>query len=124
MRNLIICLLFFTLVLSASSYATNFVMHESPCHPPKGKVVSIQTSAVCGMCETTLSQGLLKTKGVKQVKMDMATKVLSVTYNPKFINEAGIRKAVSMLGYDADDVPANPASYEKLHSCCKKDAVH
>jgi hypothetical protein len=26
-----------------------------------------------------------------------------------------------MVGYDADEVPANPRAYQKLNECCKKD---
>lgn len=92
--------------------------------PPKMQIVQIQTSAVCGMCKETLNKSLLSLKGIKKVEMNEETKILSVTFNPKWIQADGIRKAISEVGYDADSVPANPKAYEKLHACCKKDAQH
>ncbi len=92
--------------------------------PPKTATIVIQTSAVCGMCESTISEALLKQKGVKTVKLAMDTKAVTVTYNPKFTNPDAIRTAIAGVGYDADSVPANPKAYESLHACCKKDAKH
>lgn len=92
--------------------------------PKKTQVVQIQTSAVCGMCKETLDKALLPLKGVKKVEMNEDTKVLSITFNPKMIEVDGIRKAISLAGYDADNVPADPKAYEKLHTCCKKDSKH
>lgn len=92
--------------------------------PPKLSTMSIQTSAVCGMCETTISKALYAVKGVKKVTMDLNTKVVTVAYNTKQVQPAAIRTAISKAGYDADNVIADPAAYDKLHGCCKKDAKH
>jgi copper chaperone CopZ len=92
--------------------------------PPKLSTLKIQTSAVCGMCETTISKALYALKGVKKVQMDMDTKVITVGYNAKQVQAAAIRTAISNAGYDADNVIADPAAYDKLHACCKKDSKH
>lgn len=92
--------------------------------PPETKNINIQTSAVCGMCETTLTKALHAVKGVKKTSLNLDTKVISVTYNPKQVTPDAIRKAISNAGYDADTIPADAAAYEKLHTCCKKDAAH
>ncbi len=92
--------------------------------PPKTQSVTIQTSAVCGMCEETISKALIKEKGVKSVSMNIDTKAVVVTYNPKFTSPDKIRTAISMSGYDADAVPADAKAYDSLHACCKKDAKH
>ncbi len=82
--------------------------------------VRIQTSAVCGMCKDRIEHDLGFEKGVKSVSLDMDTKVVTVGYSPKKTNPDQIRKAISMIGYDADDVKADPTAYEKLPGCCKK----
>lgn len=92
--------------------------------PPTTKTITIQTSAVCGMCETTLSKALYAVKGVKKVSLNLDNKVLNVTYNPNQVTPDAIRTAISKVGYDADTVPADAAAYSKLHACCKKDAAH
>jgi periplasmic mercuric ion binding protein len=86
--------------------------------------LKVKTSAVCDMCKTTIERELAFTKGVKKSELDVPSKVVTVVYNPNKTTPEKIRLAISMAGYDADDVPAEPKAYEKLHACCKKDVVH
>lgn len=115
----------FLLLFTGSQPLEAAVSHSNTVvAPPKTERVQIQTSAVCGMCEKTIKQSLMKVKGVKEAQLNMDTKVVTVVYQPKFTNPDALRTAISKVGYDADQVPADPAAYEKLHACCKKDAVH
>ena len=87
--------------------------------------LKIQTSAVCGMCKERIEHNLGFEKGIKSVSLDDETKVVTVGYNPKKTNPDDIRDAISKIGYDADDVAADPVAYEKLPGCCKKgNAAH
>ncbi|MBL4716609.1 MAG: MerP protein [Bacteroidetes bacterium] len=103
----------------------------SPCSTPKDTAktnqqeIVITTSAVCGMCKKTIEKALSYEKGVKGYDLDVATKKVTVKYNPNKTTVENIRTAISKVGYDADEVEADPVAYEKLHGCCKKDAgVH
>jgi len=87
------------------------------------KEISIQTSAVCKMCKDRLESNLIYEKGVKKVSLDMKTKILTIKYRSDKTNPETLKKAVSNLGYDADEVPANEKAYEELPACCKKDAA-
>lgn len=87
------------------------------------KEISIKTSAVCGMCKDRLESNLIYEKGVKSVKLDLKTKVLTLKYRADKTSPEEIRKAVSKLGYDADEVKADEKAYENLPACCKKDAA-
>lgn len=87
----------------------------------KVETIKIKTSAVCGMCKDRLEGGLAFEKGIKDVVLDVETKELTIKYNTKSTTPDEIRKKVSKLGYDADDVPADKKAYEKLPACCKKD---
>jgi len=82
--------------------------------------VKIQTSAVCGMCKDRIEHDLAFEKGIKSVSLDNETKIVTVGYSPKKTNPDNIRLAISKIGYDADNVPADPIAYEKLPMCCKK----
>ncbi|HOY33435.1 MAG TPA: heavy metal-associated domain-containing protein [Bacteroidales bacterium] len=84
------------------------------------KEIQITTSAVCGMCKTHLEEGLAFEKGIKNVSLDLETKVLTVVYNAQKTDEARVLTLVNNLGYDANDTKANPEAYEKLPACCKK----
>ena len=82
--------------------------------------VQIQTSAVCGMCEERIETNIAYEKGVKKVELDDATKIVTIGFDPRKTDADQLRKAISELGYDADDVQANKEAYDKLPACCQK----
>lgn len=73
----------------------------------------------CETGELNFKANMLKIKGVKMYTLDENSMSILVYYNPKKTNLETIRTAISKIGYDADDVKADPAGYEKLDSCCK-----
>lgn len=81
--------------------------------------VKIQTSAICEMCQYLLERELTFDKGVKEASLNLENKVMTLTYNPKKTDENTLRKNISELGYHADSLARNPASYNALPSCCK-----
>lgn len=86
-------------------------------------VIKIKTSAICGMCKRKIEKNLAFEKGIEDVNLDIPSKILTVTYNAKKTNPTAIKKIVNNTGYDADEMPSDPAAYEKLSSCCKKEAA-
>lgn len=85
--------------------------------------LKIKSSVVCGECKERVETGLAYEKGIKEVTVDLKTKEVTVKYNPAKTTPAEIRTALSKIGYDADDVKADPKAYAKLPACCKKDAA-
>ena len=87
--------------------------------------IKIKTSAVCDMCKERIEKGLIFEKGIKDVTLDVKTKIATVKYRTDKTNPETIRSMISKLGYDADEVPADTKAYENLPACCKKDnATH
>ena len=84
--------------------------------------IKIKTSAECDMCKKRIESNLIYEKGIKFCKLDVDSKVLTVTYNAEKTSPEKIKQAVSKIGYDADDVKADSTAYEKLPECCKKGA--
>lgn len=80
---------------------------------------TFMTSAVCGDCKNRIESKLNYTKGIVFAELKVPTKELTVKWKPKKISEDEIKKIVSHIGYDIDDVPANPDSQHKLPACCK-----
>ena len=77
----------------------------------------------CKQCETcgqNFQTNMLKIKGVKMYELDEKKMTITVYYNAQKTDLATIKTAISKLGYDADDIKADFASYEKLDGCCKK----
>ena len=85
--------------------------------------VKIQTSAVCGQCKERLEHDLAFEKGVKFVELNEETKVLTIKYKKGKNTKENLKKAVTKVGYDADDLPANLKAYNALPACCKKDVA-
>jgi copper chaperone CopZ len=92
----------------------------------KPKSIIIKTKIYCDHCRQCETCGHLFLKslpfeeGIKKVELDEKDMTLTVLYNPKKTSPEKIRSAISKLGYDADDLPADKAAYEKLDGCCKK----
>ncbi len=78
----------------------------------------------CETCGKTFKSTLYKINGVRQFDIDEQANTITVYYSPKKVSLDQIKVAISKMGYDADDVKADPAVYAKLDNCCKnKDIV-
>lgn len=92
--------------------------------PAKGvATITIKTNASknCQKCNDRFKENVPFFKGVKEYTYDKATAQLTVTYDTKKTNPAQLRKNVSDLGYNADDVKANPQARAKLPACCRAE---
>ena len=74
----------------------------------------------CETCGDKFNSTLLREKGVQMVVLDEKAMTIIVTYNSKKTDLPTIKKAISKLGYDADDVKADTVAYQGLDDCCKK----
>lgn len=83
--------------------------------------IEIQTNGVCKTCEELFTKNVPYFKGVTDYSYDAATAKMKVTYSTKKTTADEIRKGISKLGYNADNVKADPAAREKLPACCKAD---
>ena len=113
----------FFIMLTMIVVSSVFITNQGYSQDKKKKnyeEVQIQTSAVCGMCEERIEGNMAYEKGVKKVELNDETKVVTIGYDPRKTNPDNLRTAVSKIGYDADDVKADPVAYEKLPGCCKK----
>jgi copper chaperone CopZ len=87
----------------------------------KTETITIQTSAICDGCKERIESALKEIKGVKSATLNLTDKKVTVVYQPTKVSADQIRTAISMSGYDAGDLKANPESYDKLPMCCKKE---
>lgn len=105
--------------------AVIFVSNTAVAQKTTQKAV-IKTAIVCSHCKECetcgglLENSLLDTNGIQMITLDVQAETITVIYNSKKTNLQTIKIAISKLGYDADDVKADPEGYEKLDGCCKK----
>jgi periplasmic mercuric ion binding protein len=91
----------------------------------KHEKVVIQTSYVCATCEMCgtcgplFQKNLLDIKGVRMFEVDKEKNTIIVYYNGRKTNLELIKNAIANIGYDADDVKANPQARDELYDCCK-----
>ena len=87
------------------------------------KYVKIKTSAQSELCKKTIENYLAYEKGIKDVELDLKSKVVTVKYLDKKTDYDVICEAITKLGYDADDKKADKDAYTKLPAECKKPLV-
>ena len=83
--------------------------------------VVIQTNGVCSKCEALFKENVPFFKGVKDYAYDPKTAKMTITYDSKKTNPDLLRQQISKLGYNADNVKADPAARAKLPACCQVD---
>lgn len=84
--------------------------------------ISYKTSAKCEMCKQRIERDLSLQKGITKAKLNLEDKVVTVSFNPKKTDAQKIKEAITLIGYDADDMMANQAAHDKLPDCCQKTA--
>ena len=89
----------------------------------KFETVIIQTSAQCGDCKTRIEDGLNYTKGVKFAELDLITKKVTVKYAAEKISLQQVKEKINSIGYDADEMKANPEAILKLPACCQPEGM-
>lgn len=89
----------------------------------KLETFTIKTSAVCQQCKDRLEHDMAFEKGVRSVTLDLETKELTVTFKRGKNTKENLKKAVTKIGYDADDLVADQKAYDALPTCCKKDVA-
>jgi periplasmic mercuric ion binding protein len=78
-----------------------------------------KTCEMCGTCGPLFQKKLLKIKGLRMIEFDKEKNTIIVYYNGRKTNLQVIKNAIASIGYDADDLKANPEAREELYDCCK-----
>ena len=87
------------------------------------KTVVIQTPTVqCEKCKARIENYMSHEDGIQKINVDYKKKTTTVTYLTDRTNVENIKALIANVGYDADDVTAEPDAYKRLPTCCKKPA--
>ena len=87
------------------------------------KTVVIKTPTVqCDNCKKRIENYMSHEEGIQKVVVDFKKKTTTVTYLTDRTNPENIKTLIANVGYDADDVTAEPDAYKRLPTCCKKPA--
>lgn len=75
---------------------------------------------ICESCGGRILKELYNENGIKNTSVDSKSNTISVTYDERKITLEQVRVKISKLGFDADDIKADPSAVAKLDDCCKK----
>ena len=77
-------------------------------------------NALCAECKTRIEMYLRRYDGLVFLDVNYRKGETTVKYLTDRIDIEQIKTAISNIGYDADDVPANEEAYKRLPKSCKK----
>ncbi len=115
MRNLTTLIIVTLIALSSSNVSAQ--------KAKKKETIVIKTSTECNMCKERVEKEMAYTKGVISSTLNVEKAELTVIYKPHKTTPEKIRKAISEMGYDADDIKATPKAHDALPKCCQKGGM-
>lgn len=88
---------------------------------PTKQTVVIKTPTVqCEKCKNRIENYMSHEDGIQKINVDYKKKTTTVTFLTDRTNVENIKALIANVGYDADDVTAEPDAYKRLPTCCKK----
>ena len=76
-------------------------------------------TAQCNMCVAKIGDALNGVDGILKYKVELETDQVKIKYNADMISLQGIEQLISKAGYQANNLPADVDTYNKLAMCCK-----
>ena len=86
---------------------------------PVQKAIIKTPTVNCEECKKRIENRLVHEYGLSSVKADYRKHTVAVVYYSDRTNIENIKTALANLGYDADDVAAEPAAYKNLPKTCQ-----
>ncbi|MEO6220012.1 MAG: heavy metal-associated domain-containing protein [Ginsengibacter sp.] len=86
---------------------------------PVQKATIITPGVQCEACKTRIENRLVHEYGVSSVKADYRKHTVTVVWYKDRTNIENIKTALANMGYDANDVTAEPDAYKSLPATCQ-----
>lgn len=86
------------------------------------KAVISTPTVNCEDCKSRIENRIVHEYGVSSIKADYRHHTVTAVWYTDRTNIENIKTALANLGYDADDVKADPDAYKKLPKTCQHHA--
>ncbi|RME97680.1 MAG: copper chaperone [Bacteroidetes bacterium] len=77
----------------------------------------------CGMCKRTIETAAMSVEGVKTANWDVDSKVITLSFDAEVATVLQIHQKIAAAGYDTENIRAEDAAYQALHTCCQYERV-
>lgn len=94
------------------------LMVMSFAKPPKKTTTSFKVMGTCDMCKSRI-ESALDVSGVRKAVWDVNTETLTVTFNPRKLEEIQLHNLCAIAGHDTEKVKASEQAYADLPECCQ-----
>ena len=85
----------------------------------KNAKYTITVNGNCEQCQRRIQKAAFSVDGVKSANWSIETHNLDLTINEEKASISDVKKAIAKAGYDAGEIKATNANYEKLPGCCQ-----
>ena len=82
------------------------------------ETATFKAAGNCKMCKTRIEKAL-QVDGVSKAEWDVATKTVTVTFNPHVLDLQDLQQKVAAAGHDTEAAKADGKVYDKLPECCQ-----
>lgn len=84
----------------------------------KNAKYTFEVNGNCEQCKKRIEKAAFSVPGVKSASWNVESHEFSVILNEEKTSVVEVKKAIAKVGHDTDEIKAEDAVYEKLHSCC------
>jgi len=77
------------------------------------KTVCFKSNLTCHGCVNEVKEAVTYEKGVKDLKVDLNTNLITITYKTNKTDEEKLQKSITKLGYEANKVEIKKEDVEK-----------
>jgi copper chaperone CopZ len=109
MKKYILIILIFS-AFAIPTFAQQKAMQKAVIHTP---------GVLAEPCKISIENFLVHEYGVSSVRADYRRHIVTVVWYTDRTNIENIKTALANMGYDADDVKAEPDAFKRLPPACK-----
>jgi periplasmic mercuric ion binding protein len=102
-------------IIALTAFSTVTVAQKKAIQKAVIQTPGVQDEA----CKTRIDNFLVHEYGVSSVKADWRKHTVTVQWYTDRTNIENIKTALANMGYDADDVTADPDAYKRLPAACR-----
>ncbi len=89
----------------------------------KNAKYTFEVNGNCEQCQKRIQKAAFSVSGVKMALWNIETHTMTVLINEEKCELLEVKKAIAKVGHDTDQVKAEDAVYQSLHSCCLYERV-